>query len=169
MSLLLTFNAELSVLNSEKILACFYLQLWTGNLPAGSDYYCCVSKKFCYFMKEENMGAFRSSPYSTNIYLFKVNNNNARKRCKICSKLTMKTPERRHWRRSGVFIVNFEHISYFSFFIVDFQQVNANWKVCFLFNIRFFIGTSIEFWNCLLPYENLWRLILLEKQIPIKI
>ena len=29
----------------------------------------------------------------------------------ICSKLTLKTPERRYWRRSGVFIVNFEHIS----------------------------------------------------------
>ena len=30
-----------------------------------------------------------------------------------CSKLTIKTPERRHWRRSGVFIVNFEHIPHF--------------------------------------------------------
>ena len=29
-----------------------------------------------------------------------------------CSKLTIKTPERRHFRRSGVFIVNFEHISH---------------------------------------------------------
>ena len=28
------------------------------------------------------------------------------------SKLTIKTPERRYWRRSGVFIVNFEHISH---------------------------------------------------------
>ena len=36
------------------------------------------------------------------IYLLKVNN-------RICSKLTIKTPE----RRSGVFIVNFEHISHF--------------------------------------------------------
>ena len=27
-------------------------------------------------------------------------------------KLTIKTPERRHWRHSGVFIVNFEHISH---------------------------------------------------------
>ena len=27
-----------------------------------------------------------------NIYLFKVNNRNTRKKCKICSKLTMKTP-----------------------------------------------------------------------------
>ena len=47
-----------------------------------------------------------------NIYLFKVNNKNTRKRCEICSKLTIKTPERRQWRRSGVFIVNFEHISH---------------------------------------------------------
>ena len=28
------------------------------------------------------------------------------------SKLTIKTPKRHHWRRSGVFIVNFEHISH---------------------------------------------------------
>ena len=28
------------------------------------------------------------------------------------SKLTIKTPERRQWRRSGVFIVNFEHVSH---------------------------------------------------------
>ena len=29
-----------------------------------------------------------------------------------CSKLTIKTPERRHWRRFVVFIVDFEHISH---------------------------------------------------------
>ena len=29
-------------------------------------------------------------------------------RSEICSKLTIKTPERRQWRRSGDFIVNFE-------------------------------------------------------------
>ena len=33
--------------------------------------------------------------------------------CEICSKLITKIPERRHWRRSGVFIVNFEQISLF--------------------------------------------------------
>ena len=43
-------------------------------------------------------------------YMFKVNNRNTRTSCKICSKLTIKKPERRHWRRSGIFIVNFEHI-----------------------------------------------------------
>ena len=45
-------------------------------------------------------------------YMFKVNNRNIRTRCGICSKLTIKIPERRHWRRSGIFIVNFKHISH---------------------------------------------------------
>ena len=43
-------------------------------------------------------------------YMFKVNNRNTNTRCKICLKLTKKTPELRHWHHSGVFIVNFEHI-----------------------------------------------------------
>ena len=46
------------------------------------------------------------------IYLLKVNSRNTRTSCEICSKLTVKTPQQRHWRRSGVFIVNFEHIPY---------------------------------------------------------
>ena len=46
------------------------------------------------------------------IYLLKVNNRNTRTRCEICSKLTLKTPQGRDGRRSGVFIVNFEHISH---------------------------------------------------------
>ena len=48
-----------------------------------------------------------SNCYPANIYLFKVKNRNTTKRYEICSKLTIKTPERRHLRRSGVFIVNF--------------------------------------------------------------
>ena len=40
-------------------------------------------------------------------YMFQVNFKNTRTRCEICSKLTMKIPERRH-----IFIVNFEHISH---------------------------------------------------------
>ena len=49
-----------------------------------------------------------SSP--AGIYLLKVNNRNTRKSSEICSKLIIKTPYRRHWYRSGVY-VNFEHIS----------------------------------------------------------
>ena len=39
-------------------------------------------------------------------YLLKFNNRNTRASCETRSKLTIKTPEQRHWRRSGVFIVN---------------------------------------------------------------
>ena len=50
--------------------------------------------------------------YPAGTYMFKVNNRNTKTRCKICLKLTIKTPEWRQWRRSGVFIVNFEDISH---------------------------------------------------------
>ena len=45
--------------------------------------------------------------------MLKVNNRNFRKRCEIYSKLTMKAPEWLQWRRSGAFIINFEHILHF--------------------------------------------------------
>ena len=55
-----------------------------------------------------------------NIYLFNVNNRNTRTRCEICSKLTIKKPER---RSGGIFTVNFEDISHlflvFLFFTLD--------------------------------------------------
>ena len=46
------------------------------------------------------------------IYLFKVNNRNTRKRCEICSKLTIETPEQRQYFTpySSVSIFNFEHV-----------------------------------------------------------
>ena len=43
-------------------------------------------------------------------YMFKVNNRNTRTRCEICSKVTIKTPQRRRCGRSGAFIVKLEHI-----------------------------------------------------------
>ena len=60
----------------------------------------------------------------TNIYLFKFNNRNTRKRCKICSGLTRKTPK----QSSGVFTVDYEYVTlFFSVSIVDFEQVNVSW------------------------------------------
>ena len=47
------------------------------------------------------------------IYLLKVNNRNTKTKPAICSRLTIKALERCHWRRSGVFNVNFKHISHF--------------------------------------------------------
>ena len=54
----------------------------------------------------KNMASQFSIQCPPNIYLFKVNNRSTIKRCEICSKLTIKRPERR------VFIFNFGHISH---------------------------------------------------------
>ena len=74
--------------------------------------------------------------FPPNIYLFKVNNKNSRKKVWICSKLKIKTPERHQWRRSGAFIVNLTPLTYLTYLtpfssvsIVDFEQVNASWNV----------------------------------------
>ena len=53
-----------------------------------------------------------SSCYPTNIYFFKINNRNAIKKCEICSKVTIKTPEQHQRRHSVVFIVNFQDIAH---------------------------------------------------------
>ena len=48
----------------------------------------------------------------TGIYLFKVDYENARALCEICSKLTKKAPVQGQSRCTGVFIVNLEQISH---------------------------------------------------------
>ena len=53
------------------------------------------SKKIFFFFDKAPSEEF-FSPYPTNIYLPKANNRNTRNICEICSKLTIKTPERRH-------------------------------------------------------------------------
>ena len=57
------------------------------------------------------------------IYQLKVNKRNTRTRCEISSKLTIKTPEQRHWRPCNA--------------IVNFEWVNAGWEV---------LNTPLE-WN----------------------
>ena len=66
-------------------------------------YQCLVSS---YFRKI----VFRTEALLAGIYLFKVSNRNTNTSCEICANLTIRTPERRQRRRSGVFFVNFEHI-----------------------------------------------------------
>ena len=47
----------------------------------------------------------------------------------VCSKLTIKTPERCQWRRFSLFIVILEHISHlFLMFTVDFEQLFTCWN-----------------------------------------
>ena len=57
------------------------------------------------------LGIPKWSVISSRLFLLKVNNRNPRIMCEICLKLTLKTPERRQWRRSCVFVC-FEHISH---------------------------------------------------------
>ena len=43
--------------------------------------------------------------------------------------LTIKTPERRHWRRSGVFMITLNIFHTFSSVsITEFEQVNVTWN-----------------------------------------
>ena len=46
------------------------------------------------------------------IHLFKFNDRNTEKRCKICSQLTIKAPERRQWRLPCLYCFKFEQISH---------------------------------------------------------
>ena len=51
-------------------------------------------------------------------YMFKINKRNTRE---ICQKITIKTPERHHWCRLGIFIVN-----YISPFLIVFLMMTLN-------------------------------------------
>ena len=62
---------------------------------------------------------------------FKVNNENTGKMCEICARLT-KGLERRQWRRSGLFVVNFEQFHlFFSVSIDAFEHLVVCWKARF--------------------------------------
>ena len=69
-----------------------------------------MSEPYHFFLSilTENM----RNPLPAIINMFKGAIETLEERCEICSKL-IKTPERRQWRRYGVFIINFEHISHF--------------------------------------------------------
>ena len=45
----------------------------------------------------------------------------------IFSKLTINTPEWSHWRRSGIFVLNFQQISHFAFMFSLFTSTNKCW------------------------------------------
>ena len=59
-------------------------------------------------LSEKNLtkGSIGTNP--AGIYVFEVNNGSTKTMCEICSKLTIKTPQRSHLLRFGVCIVNFE-------------------------------------------------------------
>ena len=91
--------------------SCVFVHIYLRKFLMKNFVFCAVQG--CGYLKVRS--SF-SVPIPRNIpagnYMFKVNNTNTRARCEICSNLTKNTLEQRQWRRSGVFIVKFEHISY---------------------------------------------------------
>ena len=79
-----------------------------------------------------------------NIYLHKVNNKNTRKGCEICSKLIMKTPERRLWPLS-----------------CRKRKVDEKWillgemknNLCHLFFSQFRLDLTIWVFSCSLTFQ----------------
>ena len=64
--------------------------------------------------------------FQASIYLLKANNRNTRTTCKICSKLTIKTPERWHWG------------------VANFKQLNIGWVSCLIWGLKFSIKYDFD-------------------------
>ena len=103
-------NSSIDFFFDSSVQLCAHITFFPNKLQS------CFWSKVALSFKRDS--AFRASLIRLNkilpadIYLLKVNNRNTRTRCEICSKLTIKKPEQRQSRRSGFFIVNFEHISH---------------------------------------------------------
>ena len=92
--------------------------------------------------------------FPAGIYLLEVNNRNTRARGEICSKSKIKRPERHHWRRSCVFIVNSEHISHL---VLMFVLLTLN-IACWVIRFDIHVTTTIMYWvkwQC----SSLWELL----------
>ena len=74
---------------------------------------------------------FSATSNPTNIFLFKVTNENTRKMCEICSKSTVKTAKRHDANDAMVFLLlTLKVFQNFQRFFGDFEQVNVNWDFC---------------------------------------
>ena len=94
--------------------------------------------------------------------MLNVNYRNTRKKCEICSKLTIKTPERSHWRRSGVFIVR-------AITCQGPPEELVNWNLLIL--QQFFIKYFLRPWNSYFSkkmfhyFNKLWAFCVYKRMI----
>ena len=124
--------------NKEKFFCFLWIYLnFSETLPLPQCNLSSYNEKIC---KIEVSGA--------NFYSFKVNNRSTGKRCEICPKLTVKTPERHRWRRSGVSIINFEHILilFYCFY-------------CWLWEGKYFWIGSVELFSTAASVESQFSLL----------
>ena len=88
--------------------------------------------------------------HPANIYLFKVNNRNIKITSEICSKLTKKTPEQCHCRRSAILLLSLN--------ISVFVLLTLNWFM--------FAGHIHQCWMCSKScYFPFWILPSLSRQV----
>ena len=76
-------------------------QKWTHNSYSIYNFFFICKDRFGFFLNTQSLAG---------VYLFKVNNGSRRKMYKMCSKLSLKTPERHQWHLFKAFIVNFQYI-----------------------------------------------------------
>ena len=110
---LLTFTKEILNAKLHWFVECmkwlhFYRFHWPENSGKSDNSALCQTESLKWILIWESS----DKKYFRN-YLLKVNIRDTGIRCEKCSKLTIKTLERRHWRRSTVFYANFEHTSLF--------------------------------------------------------
>ena len=93
--------------------------------------------------------------FPVDIYLLKVNNINSRAGCEICSKLTIKTPERQQWRRFGSFLLSLNIFHFFSSAsTVNFEHLIATGCGSFKTNIKLtHFRPMLSFYT---PWKVLW-------------
>ena len=107
---------QLTHRRSRKLSDCNSKTITTEEISGWPEYYCFLrfsTNTMVYDLLKSTQPVFTCSKLRT--------------RCEICSKLTIKTSERRPWRRPGVFI-NFEHISYLVLVFL-LPTLNAGWDV----------------------------------------
>ena len=69
----------------------------------------------------------------------------------MCSKLTIKIPERLHWRHSGVFIVNFE-LYFTTFLLFLWMTLNKDVLAGYLTDYLKLIPRKFEISKCMCDY-----------------
>ena len=79
-------------------------------------------QKITIFIYHVNLDCILHDTFQATITCSKLTIGTLEQSCEICSKLTIKTPKERRWRRFDVFIANVSSVS-----IVNFEQVNASW------------------------------------------
>ena len=88
-------------------LSCIYCSIWEIKflIPIWKNLFKVLKERIDKLLNIINKSSTTLCPktmfqclYQAGDYMFKVNNRNTRTRCKICSKSTVKNPERRHWR-----------------------------------------------------------------------